>query len=356
MVRRAESLTPPLGSLADVAGVEVGLSRLLGAGAASGATVVVPPAGATVAVDTRGGGPATHETDILAPGTLLRGADAIVLTGGSALGLASVSGVAERLRADGVGFAVPGTDAIVPIVPGAAIFDLGRGGDPARYPGPAEGAAAYRARSPEFARGSRGAGTGALLGGGVLKGGQGTASLRTPGGHVVAALVIVNAVGTPCDSHGRLFAAAFETARGVIPGPGPDESRRWREHAAARAAVLAGRNTTIGVVATDAGLDPAMTHRLASSAHAGISRALTPSHTLADGDTLFALATGAQEVGDPLELLALGSAAADAVMLAIVDAVLSSRALDEEAREGGGAAWPPGYSELMPSVATSLGY
>ena len=302
-----------MGAITDVAGIRVGHVQKSDGGWLSGVTVVLPPRGTVGSVDVRGGGPATHETDSLDPTTLSSTVDAVVLTGGSAYGLAAAGGAMRWCEENGRGFPVPG--GLVPIVPAAAIFDLGRGGDFAARPGDAMGyaataAAAAQPEGHDVERGNVGAGTGAAIGRGTYKGGVGTASLTLDNGVVVAALAVVNALGLP-------FAAA-ETAQVTDPG------------APAGPAPL---NTTLVVVATNAVLSKADCKRTASASHAGLARALDPSHTLADGDTVFALATGAVELDTStpaarhMSLIALQSAAADVVRLAILDGISRAAAV-----------------------------
>ena len=318
------------GAITDVPGVLVGHATHIGGGALTGVTVVLPPAGTVGAVDVRGGGPGTHETDALDPTTLVPTVDAVVLTGGSAFGLASAAGVQEWLEEQGRGWPVRG-GAVVPIVPAAAVFDLGRGGatGPATRPGaPLGRQAALAATADPPVRGVVGAGTGALLAFGRLKGGIGTASLPVPGvdGLVVGALAVVNAAGSPADAvSGALLGTAF-----VPPGvarpepPTPAGGARLAELLAAPPAPPAA-NTTLVVVVTNGALDPARARRTAMAGHSGLARALDPSHTLVDGDTVFVLATGQVPVPDAV-LLPLQAAAATAVTLAVMDGVLSATA------------------------------
>lgn len=299
-----------MGSLTDVPGIRVGHVQKAGDGWLTGVTVVLPPRGTVGSVEVQGGGPATHETDALDPTTLVQQVDAVVLTGGSAYGLASAAGAQQWCEEDGRGFAVPG--GVVPIVPAAAIFDLGRGGDFSARPTPdmgyaATAAAAARPEGHVVERGNVGAGTGALIGGGQFKGGVGTASVTLENGVVVGALAIVNALGLP-------FGTAATGAPGAVDADG----------------ATAPLNTTLIVVATNAMLDVAECKRTAAASHAGIARALNPSHTLADGDTVFCLATGAvaldrsDEPTRQLSLITLQTAAADVVRLAILDGVASA--------------------------------
>ncbi|MDR6638100.1 P1 family peptidase [Paenarthrobacter nitroguajacolicus] len=308
-----------MNSITDVAGVRVGHVQRVGDGWLSGVTVVLPPVGTVGSVDVRGGGPGTHETDALDPTTLVSTVDAVVLTGGSAFGLVSAAGAQRWCEEQGRGFAVPGT--VVPIVPAAAIFDLGRGGDVHARPDSDMG---YQAAAAAFAsgdhaaveRGNVGAGTGAVIARGQYKGGVGTSSITLEGGVVVGAIAVVNALGSP-----------------VFPAAGPKPSARSGPTSDARGRAPAqpqGLNTTLVVIATNAVLDVAECTRTASAGHAGLARALDPSHTLADGDTVFALATGAvgldrsTEQARQVSLITLQSAAAEAVRLAILDGVLAA--------------------------------
>lgn len=304
--------------ITDVPGIRVGHVQRIGDGWLSGVTVVLPPPGTVGSVDVRGGGPGTHETDALDPTALVPTVDAVVLTGGSAFGLITAHGAQRWCEEQGRGFAVPG--GVVPIVPAAAIFDLGRGGDVAARPDEAMGyeAAAAAAASSEQAdvgRGNIGAGTGAVIGRGAFKGGVGTSSITLDnisedGPVVVGAIAIVNALGMPF-------------------GTSPQRAEAGSTNPEAPPAL----NTTLAVVATNAVLDPAECKRTASGAHAGLARALNPSHTLADGDTVFALATGAvgldrsSEQARQVSLITLQSAAAEAVRLAVLDGVASAESI-----------------------------
>ncbi len=323
----------PHNALTDVAGLRVGHARA--PGALSGTTVVLaPPGGAVAGVDVRGAAPGTRETDVLDPRATVQRVHAVVLSGGSAFGLAAADGVLARLAAAGVGFAVPG--AVVPIVPSAVLFDLGRGGpadDPALRPTAATGAAAADAASGgPVAQGVVGAGCGAVVGG--LKGGIGTASIVLDGeqgadgtdGVVVAALAAVNAAGSAVDPDtGGLLGARLG-----LPGEFTPPAVGDAAHAALRAAAggplrpRLGTATTLVVVATDATLDKAGCARLAAMGHDGLARALSPAHTAVDGDTVFALATGTRPAPDLPGLVALQGAAADVVSRAVVHAVLAA--------------------------------
>lgn len=322
-----EPVVPRWGSITDVPGVRVGQAQRTGDGWLSGVSVVVPPPGTVGGVDVRGGGPGTHETDALAPTTLVPTVDAVTLTGGSAFGLAAASGVMSWCEREGLGFpAGPPDDPTsirVPIVPAAAVFDLGRGGDVAARPDAALGLEAAAAAAPEVpARGRIGAGTGCRIDATRLPGGVGTASRTLANGVLVGALVVLNAAGSPFDPvTGGLLGLPF------LP-PGTDRRevaafRRPTDRNADGPGGFAPANTTLAVVATNAGLDVAQATRVAAAGHDGIARGVDPAHLLVDGDTVFALATGAVPV-DGRDLLALSAAAAQVVLLALLDAVLSS--------------------------------
>jgi L-aminopeptidase/D-esterase-like protein len=304
----------PLNALTDVPGLRVGHAALAGPGALSGTTVVLAPEGGAVAgADVRGAAPGTRETDLLHPGATVQRVHAVVLSGGSAFGLAAADGVIARLEAAGVGFPVPG--GVVPIVPAAVVFDLGRGGDFRARPDAAIGAAAYDAASAgPVPQGVVGAGTGALAGG--IKGGVGTASVVLDDGSVVAALVVVNAAGSAVDP----VTGQLHGARAGLPGEFPlvdvDATALDELRAAPRAPAL-GTATTLAVVATDVTLDKAGCGRLATMGHDGLARAVAPAHTATDGDAVFALSTAARPVPDLTGLVALHAAAADVVSRAI---------------------------------------
>ncbi|WP_416985849.1 P1 family peptidase [Streptomyces sp. T028] len=334
-------------ALTDVAGVRVGHATRAGDGWLTGTTVVLAPeGGAVAAVDVRGGGPGTKETDALDPRNVVQRVDAVVLTGGSAYGLDAASGVMAWLEEQGRGVPVGADPAhVVPVVPAACVFDLGRGGDFRARPGAELGRAAVEAaaasapgaRVPE---GGVGAGTGAAVG--PMKGGVGSASVVLGSGITVAALVVANAVGSATDpGTGVLYGELFQ---GRVEYP----DARVHEVALRRLAESAARNappplnTTLAVVATDADLTKAQAQKLAGTAHDGIARAVRPVHLLHDGDTVFTLATGARPLAPahPLALNDILAAGADVVTRAIVRAVRAA-----ESVEGAGGAWPS-YTEL----------
>jgi L-aminopeptidase/D-esterase-like protein len=335
-------------AITDVPGIRVGHATRTTDGWLSGVTVILPPPGTIGSVDVRGGGPGTHETDALDPTTLTSRVDAVVLTGGSAYGLLSASGAQRWCEEDGRGF--PVTGGVVPIVPAAAIFDLGRGGDFTARPDLAMGyaataAAAAREDGHDVDRGNVGAGTGAVIGRGKYKGGVGTASITLENGVVVGALAVVNALGLPCGTSSQWAEPGSVRLSwghdGGVPAPSlRGEAAVGEERASTqRVSDPPSLNTTLVVVATNAVLDPAECKRTASASHAGLARALNPSHTLADGDTVFCLATGAlaldrsSDAARQYSLITLQSAAADVVRLAILDGVASADAVDTPAGE-----------------------
>jgi L-aminopeptidase/D-esterase-like protein len=331
-------LTGPHNALTDVPGLRVGHAVVPGPGALSGTTVVLaPPAGAVAGVDVRGAAPGTRETDLLDPGNTVQRVHAVVLSGGSAYGLAAADGVMSRLEAAGIGFPVPG--GVVPIVPAAVVFDLGRGGNFHARPDATTGATAYDgAHAGPTEQGVVGAGTGAVAGG--LKGGVGTASAVLGSGATVAALVVVNAAGSAVDpSTGLLYGV-----RAGLPGEFPAVDVTAAGLAALRAAPTpppaAGTATTLGVLATDVDLDKAGCARLAAMGHDGLARALCPVHTAMDGDTVFALSTVARPAPELTELVALQATAADVVSRAVAHAVLAARTVTTPARV------LPGYLDL----------
>ena len=310
--------------ITDVEGVHVGHAD--DARLASGVTAIVFERPAVVAVDIRGGGPGTRETALLDPAMTVEAIDAITLSGGSAFGLDAASGVQAWLRERGRGFAVG--PARVPIVPGAILFDLLNGGDKdwGRYPPYRElGYAAATAASAGFALGSAGAGLGATTVN--LKGGLGSASARSSGGHTVGALAAVNAAGSVVVGDGPWFwAAPFERA-GEFGGKGspqtlPPDALTHRTKGSALS------NTTLAVIATDAALTKAQAQRLAVMAQDGLARAIYPVHTPLDGDVVFAAATGAKQLADPLAGLAeLGTIAANVLARAVARAIYEATPL-----------------------------
>ncbi|HEY5852857.1 MAG TPA: P1 family peptidase [Aldersonia sp.] len=347
-------------ALTDVVGLRVGHHHELdpdaavGSGVATGVTVVLAPGGAVAAVDVRGGGPGTRETDLLDPSNSVQRVHAVLLTGGSAYGLAAADGVMRWLEEHGEGIDLTEPDAtrsgpIVPIVPAAVIYDLPVG-DPAVRPDAEFGyRAAATASGGDFLRGSVGAGTGARAG--SLKGGVGSASVVFEDGPAVgvtvAALIVANPVGS-----------VFDPQTGLPWGTGTDGADFFGLIAASAEQVATARdlddkktslNTTIGVIGTDAALPATACRRIATAGHDGLARAIRPVHSPLDGDTLFALATGSVPVPPPdpplppefpdhLAVTAqLCAAAAVCVERAVVDAVLAASSV----------AGIPAYRELL---------
>ena len=312
----------PLNSLTDVAGLRVGCAE--DQAAKTGVTVVTADKPFTAGVAVMGGAHGTRETDLLAPDKVVQAVDALVLSGGSAFGLAAADGAMTALAEAGRGHAVGPVK--VPIVPAAILFDLLNGGEKnlADPPFRRLGAEAVRAASTDFATGSAGAGFGALTAG--LKGGLGTASLRLPSGATVGALVAVNAVGSATVPGGRRFWAAPWEIDGEFGGLGPaTEAPSLADTFRLKPEMMAaGRNTSIGVVATDAALTQGQATRMAWAAHDGFARALAPSHTAIDGDLIFGAATGeGPEVGVGDEI-AIGHAASICMARAIARGVFDA--------------------------------
>ena len=319
----AEILAPgPRNLITDVSGLRVGHAQ--DDALKSGTTVLTADAPFTASYHVMGGAPGSRETDLLMPDKSVAQVDALVLSGGSAFGLDACSGVADALRAAGRGFAVGPVP--VPLVPGAILFDLINGGtkDWSENPYRALGAQALKAASADFALGSVGAGTGALAG--DVKSGLGSASCVLPGGAVVGALVAANPLGNVAAPDGALWAAPFETA-GECGGLRPTGATGLaRVHQSAKLAAMMAHaeraNTTIAVVATDAGLTKAQCQRMAIAAHDGITRAVVPAHTPMDGDLIFALSTADPDPAADLSLI--GHAAAMCLTRAIARAVLAA--------------------------------
>jgi len=315
------------GAITDVAGIEVG--HFTDPRGPSGCSVVLAREGAVAGVDVRGAAPGTRETDLLAPGNLVQQVHAIVLAGGSAWGLASVDGAVRWLEEQNVGLDVRyGT---LPIVPAAVLFDLPLShADGARLrPDAAAGYAACAAATRTApAEGNVGAGAGALVGKlfGVrqaMKGGIGTACV-TVGGITVGALIACNALGDVIDPDTGAVLAGARTDDGTSLR----DTRRALLRGELPKPLLAGTNTTIGVVATDAVLTKVQANRLATTAHDGLARAINPVHTMSDGDTLFALATGRVPLSDEGPgMTVLCALAAEVVARATVRAVRAAQAV-----------------------------
>lgn len=308
--------TGPLNLITDVDGLSVG--NATDSQIKTGATVLIGARPFTCGVHVMGGAPGTRETDLLAPDKTVEEVDALVLSGGSAFGLDAASGVSDTLRAQGRGFAVG--DQLVPIVPGAILFDLINGGDKDWPENPYKrlGSEALANASRSFDLGRHGAGTGCTTA--TLMGGLGSASVRLPSGHTVGALVAVNALGSATVGKGKHFWAAPFEVEGEFGGLGlPSE---FPDPHLPDTKLAAHANTTIGIVATDAALTQAQCTRMATAAHDGYARALVPSHTPMDGDLIFAAATGAKPLEAPVaDTLMLGHAAATAMARAIARAL-----------------------------------
>jgi L-aminopeptidase/D-esterase-like protein len=345
-----------MNSITDVGGIRVGhYQRLdpdasLGAGWACGVTVVLTPPGTVGAVDCRGGAPGTRETDLLDPANSVRYVDAVLLAGGSAYGLAAADGIMRWLEEHERGVAMTG--GLVPIVPGAVIFDLPVGGWDCRPTAEFGYAAASAAAAGEGAAmpvGTVGAGVGARAG--VLKGGIGTASTTLPSGVTVGALVAVNCAGDVVDRATGLPWMADLIKEFALTPPPADQI----DALAQLPSGLELLNTTIAVVATDAALSPAACRRVAIAAHDGLARTIRPAHTPLDGDTVFALATGAIEVAPPVDAPAalspetalttdVGAAAADCLARAVLVGVLAAESVAEI----------PTYRGMLPGAFGSL--
>jgi len=320
-------------TITDVLGIEVG--HFTDTRRPTGCSVVIARAGAVGGVDVRGAAPGTRETDLLHPSNLVDQVHAVLLAGGSAWGLDAAGGVMRWLEEHGVGYAVQ--YGLVPIVPAAVLFDLPLG-DPSIRPDAQAGYAACAAASRAApAAGNVGAGAGALVGKlfGIeraMKGGIGSASV-TVDGVTVGAMVACNALGDVLDpSTGRVLAGArtedglalLDIRRAILAGETPRP-------------LLAGTNTTLGVVATDAILTKAQAHRLAQAAHDGLARAINPVHTMSDGDTVFAMGTA--RTGRTLGMMQLATMAAEATTRAVVRAVLAARSVDVA-----GTHWPAAHA------------
>jgi L-aminopeptidase/D-esterase-like protein len=313
-------MTPP--PITFVSGLEVG--HFTDPRRPTGCTVVIARGGAVAGVDVRGAAPGTRETDLLAPTNLVERVHGIVLAGGSAWGLDAASGAVRWLEEQGVG--MPVGPARLPIVPAAVLFDL-LVGDPAIRPDAEAGYRACQAASPLApAEGNVGAGAGAVVGkifgiGRAMKGGIGWASV-TVDGVTVAALIACNALGDVIDPDTAQPIAGARTT----DGKRLLDSRRALLAGEAPKPLIAGTNTTIGVIATDALVTKVQATRLAQMGHDGLARSINPVHTMSDGDTLFALGTGAS--GKRLGMMTLGTMAAEATARAVVRAVRAAHGIE----------------------------
>ncbi len=310
-------------SITDVDGIKVG--HFTDSRRPTGSTVILCEDGATGGVDVRGSAPGTRETDLLDPKNLVQQVHAIVLSGGSAFGLETATGVVRYLEERGIGYDVG--VAKVPIVPAAILFDLTVGDAKIRPDAEAGYKACKAATVNPPAEGNVGAGAGATVGkmfGGkrAMKGGIGTASIKLPG-LTVGAIVAVNAVGDVIDpATGKLIAGARTadgkklagTMAGILRGESLPP-------------LLGGTNTTIGVIATDAKLDKAQAQKVAEMAHDGLARTINPAHTMFDGDTIFAVATGKTTSTQPANVTLIGALAAEAMAQAVVRAIKAARGI-----------------------------
>lgn len=328
--------TSELGAITQVLGIEVG--HFTDPRRPTGCTVILAREGAVAGVDVRGAAPGTRETDLLHPSNLIDRVHAITLAGGSAWGLDAAGGVMRWLEEQGIG--LPVGYGLVPIVPAAVLFDLPVGDHRIRPDAQAGYQACVAASRAVPAQGNVGAGAGALVGkvfgiGRAMKGGIGSASI-TLDGVTVGAIIACNALGDVVDpSTGRVIAGA-RTANGLsllnirdalLAGDAPKP-------------VLAGTNTTLGVIATDAILTKAQAHRLAQVAHDGLARSINPVHTMSDGDTLFAMGTG--KAGKTLGMMVLSTLAAEVTARAVVCAMHAARRVSY-----GTHSWPAACDELV---------
>jgi L-aminopeptidase/D-esterase-like protein len=309
-------------AITDVAGIKVG--HFTDSRRPTGCTVILVEESAVAGVDVRGAAPGTRETDLLDPVNTVQMVHAILLAGGSAFGLEAATGVVRYLEERGIGYNVG--VARVPIVPAAILFDLGVG-DPKFRPDAEAGYKACKAASSGApGEGNVGAGAGATVGklfgmSRAMKGGIGTSSIKLESGVTVGAIVAVNAVGDVFDhSTGKPIAGArtkdgkslLNSMAAILGGePLPP--------------MLAGASTTIGVVATDAVMTKAQATKVAQMAHDGLARAINPVHTAADGDTIFALATGKSTKAANVTLI--GALAAEAMSRAVIRAMRSAKGL-----------------------------
>jgi L-aminopeptidase/D-esterase-like protein len=311
-------------AITDVPGIQVGQVQSTQAPYLTGTTVVYTQKMTVTGVDQRGGAPATKETDLLDPLNSNPGVNAVMLGGSSMYGLAAADGIIRWLEDRGEGIRL-GTG-VAPIVPAADILDLGRGGDFKARTTPEWGyLAAEAASSGPVREGVAGGGTGARSGG--MKGGVGTASVTLANGIVVGALVVVNSAGSPVDPRDcSLFAARYELDH-EFQGLKTPKASECHPAAAAEAPAM---NTTIAVVATNAPLEKAAATRMAGNSHDGMARAISPIHTLGDGDTVFAMSTGTgtplrvNNPADSSQLNQVFNAAADTLARAIGHAMLAA--------------------------------
>ena len=327
-VSAADAQPGPYNSITDVPGILVGQVQKTRPPYLTGSTVVALPHTPVAGVSVSGGDPGTWMTDRLSPTTDNPGTNAIVLTGGSVWGMDVGVGVMHWLEDHG--------EKAAPVVPGAVIYDIGRGGSVRARPTASWGYQAMdRAAGGPVRQGTVGAGTGALAGAGVLaaplKGGVGTASVKLPDGTIIGALVVVNPVGSPVNLKNCTLLGAYLGLDGEFAGlrkPSPQECKASKPQAGSLP--HSKMNTTIAVVATNASMDNAALTRMASVANDGLARAINPVHTLYDGDSIFSVATGTgpklsnNNPNDTLPLSVIGASAADTLSRAVVHAMLSA--------------------------------
>lgn len=313
--------------ITDVGGLKVGQSH--SNAARTGVTVILPDDRAVCAVDVRGGGPGTRETDALSPENLVEAVDAVVLSGGSVYGLAAADGVTSWLGARGRGYGLVARSDVPrsPVVPAAILYDLANGGDRAWDEDPPYrllGRTAIEVCGLDFALGTAGAGYGAMAG--SLKGGTGSASIIAADGITVGAIACVNSYGSVIAPGGRSFWAAPFELGGEYGGLGsaglaaaPDD---W---GLAKTNPLARTNTTIACIATDIALTPSQAKRVAVMAQDGLARAIRPIHAPFDGDVVFALSTALRPLeGGDFTIARIGALAADVLARAVARAVFEA--------------------------------
>jgi len=331
MYQRQSSSKPPAqtdGFITDVEGIKVG--HFTESRRPTGCTVILYERGAVAGVDVRGSAPGTRETDLLKPTNLVDKVNGIVLSGGSAFGLDTASGVMRYLEEHDAGYSTAAGK--VPIVPAAILYDLNVGDGKIRPDAEAGYKACNNAKTGPVDEGSIGAGAGATVGkagnGKPMKGGIGTSSIRLANGLVIGAIVAVNCIGDVIDPKtGRIVA-------GARTSDGKGFLNIIEYYRTGRGAVPPGQNTTIGVVATNARLDKTQMTKIAEMAHDGMARAINPAHTPSDGDTMFAMSTATSNVEPNLTIV--GALAAEAVSEAILRAVMKAKSVPGF----------PSYSEL----------